>query len=154
RDKLVTGVQTCALPISSPDEAIPLVARARDMAKRLEFWLESPDRTYVFWIERRGRRTFLQATPIDVSSLLDERLFDRTDTEVLTSATLAVAGGFDFTTERLGLRTARSLIVPSHFDYRKQPLLYVPQALPDPRNAAYTASTAQESVELLMAGRR
>jgi ATP-dependent DNA helicase DinG len=138
---------------AAPDEAIPLVARARDMAKRLEFWMESPDRTYVYWIERRGRRTFLQATPIDVSSLLDQRLFDRTDTVVLTSATLAVAGGFDFTKERLGLRTARSLVVPSHFDYGKQALLYVPQSLPDPRNAGFTASAAREIIELLMLSR-
>jgi len=64
-----------------PDEAIPLVTRARELARRLEFWMEGPkgklDKRYVYWIERRGRRTFLQATPIEVSQLLDERLFER-----------------------------------------------------------------------------
>src|ERR1035438_7997730 len=80
---------------AAPDEAIPLMHRAREIARRLEFWMESENRTYVYWIERRGRGTFLQATPIDVSSLLDEKLFDRIDTVVLTSATLAVTGGFD-----------------------------------------------------------
>ena len=77
------------------------------------------DRRYVYWIERRGRGTFLQATPIDVSQLLDEKLFDTVDTVVLTSATLAVAGEFEFTKERLGLRNARTLVVPSHFDYEQ-----------------------------------
>ena len=73
---------------------------------------------YVYWIERRGRGTFLQATPIDVAQVLDQKLFDAVDTVVLTSATLAVAGEFDYTKQRLGLRNARTLVVPSHFDYR------------------------------------
>ncbi|MEP6960712.1 MAG: ATP-dependent DNA helicase, partial [Acidobacteriota bacterium] len=133
----------------APDEAIPLMARARDLAKRLEFWMEGRDKKYVYWIERRGRRTFLQATPIDVAGMLDERLFDAVDTCVLTSATLAVAGGFDYVQQRLGLRSARTEIVESHFDHQKQALLYVPQHLPDPRNAAFPSTAALEIVELL-----
>jgi ATP-dependent DNA helicase DinG len=137
----------------APEEAIPLVARAREMSKRLEFWMESSEKTYVYWIEKRGRGTFLQATPIDVSQLLDKRLFDSIDTVILTSATLAVAGGFEFTQERLGLRSARSLIVSSPFNYHRQALLYVPQNLPDPRNQAFTAEASREIIELLMLSR-
>ncbi len=136
-----------------PEETIPLVNRARDMAHRLEFWMEGNDRTFVYWIERRGRGTFLQATPIDVSKLLDERLFDKIDTVVLTSATLAVAGDFEFAKTRLGLRNPRTLVVPSHFDYQKQALLYVPQTLPDPRSPAFTASAAREIIEILTLSR-
>ena len=62
---------------AAPEETIPLVARAREMARRLEFWMERGDRRYVYWIERRGRGTFLQATPIDVSQMLDEKLVRR-----------------------------------------------------------------------------
>ncbi len=134
---------------SAPDEVLPLMARARDMIKRLEFWMESRDKRYVYWIERRGRRTFLQATPIDVSAMLDERLFDAVDSVVLTSATLAVAGGFDFVQQRLGVRNARTELVESHFDHHAQALLYVPQHLPDPRNQAFTSAAALEIVELL-----
>jgi ATP-dependent DNA helicase DinG len=136
-----------------PEETIPLVNRARDMARKLEFWMEGSDRTFVYWIERRGRGTFLQATPIDVSKLLDQRLFDRIDTVVLTSATLAVAGDFEFAKTRLGLRNPRTLVVPSHFDYQKQALLYVPQTLPDPRSPAFTAAAAREIVEILTLSR-
>ncbi len=138
---------------AAPDEAALLVARARDTARRLEFWMESGDRRFVYWIERRGRGTFLQATPIDVAQLLDQKLFDAVDCVVLTSATLAVAGEFVYTKERLGLRNARTLVVPSHFDYPKQALLYVPQTLPDPRSPAFTAAAAQEIVELLTLSR-
>ena len=53
---------------AAPEEAIPLVHRAREIARRLQFWMEvGRDERYVYWIERRGRGTFLQATPIDVS---------------------------------------------------------------------------------------
>jgi ATP-dependent DNA helicase DinG len=152
RDAL-TALELVALQLellrAAPEEAIPLVNRAREMARRLQFWMESGDRTYVYWIERRGRGAFLQATPIDVSSLLDEKLFDAIDTAVLTSATLAVAGEFEFTRQRLGLRSARTQVVPSHFDYASQALLYVPQELPDPRSPAFTAGAAREIIALL-----
>jgi ATP-dependent DNA helicase DinG len=151
---VLAGLELIALRLemtkAAPEEAIPLINRAREISRRLTFWMENPSKSYVYWIERRGRGTFLQATPIDVSQVLDAKLFDRVDTAVMTSATLAVAGGFDFIKERLGVRNARTLVVPSHFDYQNQALFYVPQNLPDPRNAAFTAAAAEEIVELLM----
>ena len=48
----------------------------------------------------------------------EEKLFDKLDTVILTSATLAVGGTFEFAEKRLGIRHARSLVVPSHFDYQ------------------------------------
>src|SRR5579884_3775717 len=119
-----------------PEEVIPLVRRCQEIAARLRFWMESGDRRFVYWVERRVRSISLQATPIDVSSILEQRLFDTLDTVVLTSATLAVGGSFDFTEQRLGLRSARTLVVPSRFVYRAQALLYVPSHMPDPRSPA------------------
>jgi len=154
---VLAGLELISLQLellkAAPDESIPLVHRAREVARRLQFFMEGSDRRYVYWIERRGRGTFLQATPIDVSQILDEKLFDTVDSVVLTSATLAVAGEFEFTKIRLGLRNARTLVVPSHFDYSKQALLYVPQELPDPRSPAFTSAAAREIVELLFLSR-
>lgn len=133
----------------SPDEVGLLVSRAENLRSNLRFILETRDPTFVYWIEKRGRGCFLQATPIDVAAILDEKLFERVGCVVLTSATLAVAGGFEFVQKRLGLRSARTLVVPSHFDYGKQSLLYVPQHLPDPRNAGFTAQAADEIVRIL-----
>ena len=76
----------------------------------------------------------LQGTPIDVSQILKEHLFEALDTAVLASATLAVGGGFQYIRQRLGVDHARELIVPSHFDYANQAILYVPPDLPDPRS--------------------
>ena len=71
---------------------------------------------YVYWIERRGRGMFLQATPIDVSQLLDEKLFDQVDT-VDSDIGHAGRGGRVSNTskKRLGLRNARTLVVAEPF---------------------------------------
>jgi len=129
---------------NAPDEVIPLFRRTQELSQRLEFWRKGSDRAYVYWVERRVRGCFLQATPIDVSSILEEKLFDALDTVILTSATLAVGETFEFTERRLGIRHTRSLVVPSHFDYPKQALLYVPQHLPDPRSPAFPGAAAAE----------
>jgi ATP-dependent DNA helicase DinG len=118
------------------DEAGPLKKRAADVREQLRFVLESGDRNTVFWIERRGGKSMtvhLQATPIDVSALLGELLFENFGTVVLTSATLTVQGGFAHFRKRLGLEEARELVIPSHFQYEQQALLYLPPHMPDPR---------------------
>ncbi len=134
---------------SQPEDVGPLIRRAEELTLSLRFILESDDADYVYWVERRGRGCFLQATPVDVSTILAERLFDKLDTTVLTSATLAVSGTFEFAKQRFGLPYARTLVVPGHFDYEKQALLYVPQHLPDPRDAGFTKMAADEIIQLL-----
>jgi len=134
---------------NAPEEVIPLFRRVQEMQQRLEFWRKGADRSYVYWVERRGRGCFLQATPIDVSSILEEKLFDSLDTVILTSATLAVGETFEFAERRLGIRHTRSLVVPSHFEYARQALLYVPQHLPDPRSPAFPRAAAEEITRIL-----
>src|SRR5919205_2139261 len=86
-----------------PPEVENLVRRTREARFQLEFIVAGDDRRYVYWVERRGRGLFLRASPIDVSTLLQDKLFERVETVVLTSATLASANGFDFIRRRLGL---------------------------------------------------
>ena len=132
-----------------PDEVVPLMRRTLELGQGVRFVMESDEEEFVYWVERRGRGCFLQATPIDVSGLLAERLFNRVETIVLTSATLAVAGEFDFVRARLGVANARTLIVPGHFDYQKQALLYVPQQLPEPRSPAFVKAASEEIMRIL-----
>ena len=135
-----------------PEEVFQFSKRAEELKVQLGFILESKDRNTVFWIERRGglgrartgqRLVVLQATPIDVSQLLRQTLFENLDSAVLTSATLAVSNGFDYIQRRLGLDHARTLIVPSHFDYSRQALLFVAPDLPDPRSDQFAPRAAK-----------
>ncbi len=145
---------------NKPEEIHSLIRRTDLLSFQLRFLLEDQNRNIVFWIERRmeGRRregrsshVFLQATPIDVSQILRQTLFENEEfgTAVLTSATLAVSGGFDYIRTRLGVENARELVVPSHFDYERQAILYVPPDLPDPRTPQF-ASMAAECIRCVL----
>ncbi len=155
--------------IADLDEAPGLKNRAATLRADLQFMLESKASNMVFWLERRAapgasrrpkqaaprkarsraaaRSTFLQATPIDVSELLRDLVFDQIPTVVLTSATLTVQGGFEHLRRRLGLPQSelgtRELVVPSHFQYGKQALLYLPPSMPDPRDPEFVAAAAK-----------
>jgi ATP-dependent DNA helicase DinG len=154
-----------------PEDVFALARRSRELETQLRFVMENEDPNTVFWIERRGSRTsalnrgaapvsenkkaigrsnvFLQATPIDVGQILRECLWSKLETAVLTSATLAVGNGFEYARRRLGLDQARELIVPSHFDYERQAIFYVPPHLPDPR-APQFAAEASAVIERLL----
>jgi ATP-dependent DNA helicase DinG len=125
------------------EEALGLKKRVADIREHLRFLLEAESVNTVFWIERRARNTYLQATPIDVSDLLSDLLFDQYPSVILTSATLTVQGGFAHLRKRLGLRDARELVVPSHFRYQEQALLYLPPGMPDPREPTFGAQAAR-----------
>jgi ATP-dependent DNA helicase DinG len=132
-----------------PEEVIAMARRAAETRRELAFLMESEEKSYVYWYERRGRGVFLAATPIDVSEILREKLFERFDTVVLTSATLAVGGRFDYLKQRLGVMPANETVLPQEFDYPEQALLYIPPALPDVRNPGFAASAADEIARLL-----
>jgi ATP-dependent DNA helicase DinG len=97
----------------------------------------------------RRQHVFLQATPIDVGPILRECLWSKLECAVLTSATLAVGGGFEYIRKRLGFEHARDLVLESHFDYASQAMLYVSPDLPDPRTPQFTTKAAERIRKLL-----
>ncbi|HKX84170.1 MAG TPA: ATP-dependent DNA helicase, partial [Pyrinomonadaceae bacterium] len=132
-------------------EAESLVRRIRQTRFDLDFIVTQAERNYVYWLEKRGRGMFLRASPVDVSELLREKLFDKVETCILTSATLSSNSSFNFVRERLGLDTAKTsgMIAPSAFDYESQAILYLPKAMPDPRSPEFTQIAAGEIVKIL-----
>ena len=139
---------------SKPEEVFAFTRRAQELHVQLDFLLEHEDKNTVFWIERRrtGRDRIgvsMQATPIDVGPILRECLWSKLDAVVLTSATLAVGGGFEYIRSRLGVEHLREHVLPSHFDYQSQALFYVPPDLPDPRTPQFTAKASERIRQLL-----
>ncbi len=138
--------------LKGAEDAQPLRRRTGMVREQLKFLMESEDRNTVFWLERRSGRTMsthLQATPIDVSELLRELLFSVYPSVVLTSATLTVQGGFAHIEKRLGLDEPRELVVPSHFKYQQQALLYLPPEMPDPREPGFQEAAARRIRQML-----
>jgi ATP-dependent DNA helicase DinG len=141
-----------------PEEVFGFARRTRELRTQLAFIMESKDKNTVFWIDQRGEarrsrggqtHTILQATPIDVSQILKQTLFENVESAVLTSATLAVSSpdrqsSFEYIRNRLGVEHAREEVLPSHFDYANQAILYVPPDLPDPRSASFARQAAEK----------
>jgi ATP-dependent DNA helicase DinG len=143
-----------SLKKEEPDEVVASLARrARELREDLTFLIRASDTDFVYYVESRGRGLFLRASPIDVSRVAKEALFDRMRATVLTSATLAVDGSFEYVKSRLGVRDATELRVESEFDYARQALLYLPRRVPPPKSPAFSAAAAREVIEILKRSR-
>lgn len=143
---LDTKVQALA---DATEDLLALSRRAHEAADDVDLVLDAGDENLVYFLERRGRGTFLRAAPIDVSSIVRELLLDRLQGAVLTSATLAVDGSFDYQRSRLGIGAAIELRLPSEFDYAAQTVLYLPRQMPEPRSPAFTRDAAAQVKALL-----
>jgi ATP-dependent DNA helicase DinG len=135
------------------EEVRTLQNRASQLRTDLRILMAADDDDYVYYVENRGRTFVMRASPIDVSRIISTALFDRFRTTILTSATLAIEGGFDYLKGRLGIRQADELCVPSEFDYTKQALLYLPKRMPPPKAPNFTEAAARETIQLLQRSR-
>ncbi len=109
-----------------------------------------PESGAVYWIERSQiqDRISLNAAPIHVGDLLQDQLFGRLRSLVLTSATITTDGQFDFVANRLGLTDADELAVASPFNYRKSTLLYLADDIPEPNAPGYQRRMQETLIEL------
>ncbi len=135
----------------APADAESIVRRTRQLRFDLNFIVKGEDKKFVYWLERRGRGVFLRASPIDVSGLLQDKLFEKVPTVILTSATLSSAGNFNFIRERLGLDEAEEMIAESIFDFENQAVLYLPPRMPDPRSPQWAGAAAEEVIKVVNA---
>jgi ATP-dependent DNA helicase DinG len=155
------SVETIADRLAESEESEQrgqILQELRGVMRRLESVSDGLNRTLrpaaggaptVRWLERtpRGQHVGLHAVPLDLAPILRELLFDRLETTVVTSATLAAGGEFDFLESRLGLAgedspvTVRE-ILPSPFDYPSQCVFGIPDDLPAPREDDHAHATA------------
>ncbi|HKS43007.1 MAG TPA: ATP-dependent DNA helicase [Blastocatellia bacterium] len=142
-----------ALVRNPPPELDNILRRAQSLKFDLQFVVTGDEPGFVYWCEKRGRGVFLHATPIDVSGLLEEKLFSCVHSAVLTSATMTAGKSFDFIKGRLGITNAQEVMVESHFDFASQAVLYLPKDMPDPRSRDFLDASVDEIVQILEATR-
>ena len=141
----LTGLADAVAPLRETSPGFDAChARAIEMAGRLARWSEQQDQDQdvgdVLWYELTARGFRLQRTPLDVSGPLREHREKSRAAWVFTSATLAVAGGFDHIATRLGLDDPETVLEPSPFDWNTQALCYMPPGLPEPMSRGYTTA--------------
>jgi ATP-dependent DNA helicase DinG len=150
---LVQALEDVATAIGSlaepTEDASAMAARAVAMRDDLRFLLRTSDADYVYFLEWRGRGLFLRAAPIEVSSIVRTTVLERFASTVLTSATLSVDGSFAYVRGRLGIGSAAEVRLPSEFDFRTQAILYLPPAMPSPKQPAFASAAAREIVAIL-----
>lgn len=107
----------------------------------------------VTWIETRARSAAVGSTPIEVANILRQAVFERVPAVIATSATLTSNGTFQFFRSRVGADSPHvptvELVVPSHFDFETQALLYTPTDLPEPADPSFAQLAVQRVAHLI-----
>ena len=98
-----------------------------------------PKPEVVYWVEVQpaGNRISLHASPINISSLLQEYIWHSKTSVILTSATLTTNGEFNYIRNRLGAEAANELALGSPFDYENAALLYLCNDIAEPHTNEY-----------------
>ena len=155
------SVETIADRLAESEETerrSAILQELRAVMRRLDAMCDGLNRTLrpagggpatVRWMERaaRAQHLTLSAVPLDLAPVLRSLLFDRLDTVVLTSATLAAGGEFGFLEARLGLSGEDSPVTvreafASPFDYPSQCVFGIPNDMPEPREDEHAHATA------------
>ena len=132
--------------LETKEEAIKM--ELNDIAEQLSeaqqgliSFMDQSEPEHVYWIEKTGRTTnycSLHAAPIDMASHLQEQLFQKKTSAILTSATLSTgAPQLNYFRARVGATEVEALQLGSPFNYQEQMKLYMVKTMPDPRDAGY-----------------
>lgn len=145
---LVASLEADALEVAAAEG---LARRARELAESVRFVLSAQDRDFVYWTENQPKQAALGASPIRVSNLLAQFMFEAFDAVALTSATLS-AGQADlrYFREAVGVaEEAEALMLASPFDYPTQAALYLPLDAPEPTAPGAAEALARHGEALI-----
>jgi ATP-dependent DNA helicase DinG len=165
----LAALMEMALAVEEDDAMAMIARRARDLRADLARIAETSEKPLpaslrlreplgfeggVTWLDVRDRSVSLGASPVEVGPLLREKLLDRVESVVFTSATLAThthAGpSFHYARSRLGASPdAHELVVPSPFDFSARAGFYVASDLPEPTSPGFDEASADRVSELL-----
>ena len=134
------------------------LTQTSELLETFSLMVENNRDDLVYWCEPpasdKKQDSRLKASPVNVASVLKNRLYDFLNTAVFTSATLTVGERFDYFKNRVGLffvdndrLVERSYGSPFHYD--EQVLLGVPTFLPDPRDSRFV-KIASELLRLII----
>jgi ATP-dependent DNA helicase DinG len=141
--KLSSHLTRCSQALKSDEEKIEVTSsadRCASFAVSIDQWLGQELEGQVYWVESRGERqsrVVLASAPIDVGPVLQNYLYSKCPTVIMTSATLSAGGenGFRHAQQRLGFADAQTRQLGSPFNYREQAELHLFRTMPDPSAA-------------------
>ncbi|MFH1854734.1 MAG: helicase C-terminal domain-containing protein [Candidatus Omnitrophota bacterium] len=133
-------------------EISAFIRKINALNNSLEAILSQGDENYVYWIEchrhSRNSKISINAAPVNISNILEEKLFSSRKPVILTSATLSVEhSSFQYLRKRLGIKEAKELKLGSPFDYKNQVRMYIAKNMPLPNQITEYASAVAERVK-------
>lgn len=158
-ERLAAGIEELVASFDLPDaeemeaQTLGMAGHLEEMRSQMNHFILDPADTFIYWLEMRPNSDHLSihAAPLHVGPLVQEHLFHKKDSVILTSATLRTGGTFDYFRERLHAWDARELAVGSPFDYEESTLFYVVDDIPEPSERGYQNLVAQGMAALFKA---
>jgi len=174
RDRINTSPGRAPRAASTLPEALEVTSRRSEELRAALAQVAEGATGRVTWLERSSANTTLSSSPIDLSVLFRERVFETVPAVILTSATLSTSTAlsrpttepdadgpekpaprspFGYFRARYGVSDDRlpvaELLVASPFDFAQNALLYTPRDLPAPNAPNFTESAAARVAELV-----
>jgi ATP-dependent DNA helicase DinG len=142
-----------------------LLAKARDCQNLLEahrHLISAEDEQFVYWVEVPGQEgsidSRLRSAPLNIAQLMRTMVYQRLRTAIHTSATLSVAGQFQYFQDRIGLllvepERLHTLSLGTPFDFDEQALVCLPSYLPSPKNPGFLKAVIETIYQAILATR-
>jgi ATP-dependent DNA helicase DinG len=122
--------------------------------ERLQELVLEPDDNTIYWVafQPDGSRISIHTAPLDIGPMVEEHLWLKKDTVIMTSATLRTDDTFDFIRERLDALDVGECVIDSPFDYEESTLLYLVNDIPEPgQRDAYQQAVERGLIDLCRA---
>ncbi|MGD2144131.1 MAG: helicase C-terminal domain-containing protein [Anaerolineae bacterium] len=155
-ERLAGGLEELAASydVREPEELqiqmLGMAEHLEEIRQEISHMIMDPSSSLIYWLDMQpnSEHLSLHAAPLHVGPLVEEQLFHKKRSVVLTSATLRTGGTFDFLRERLHGWDANELAVGSPFDYQSSTLFYIVDDIPEPSERGYQRMVAQGMAEL------
>ena len=147
-ERTLKEVQDYALTDNEEQEVKAHHSYCQRLRGELDMILRQDDPNYVYWAEmsprRRTPRILLNGTPSNANKILQEHLFNKKESIVMTSATLSTNRNFAYFKNRIGISECNELIVDSPFDFKKQVEIHIPRYMPDPNSREFVPAVIEK----------
>ncbi|MEM8857944.1 MAG: helicase C-terminal domain-containing protein [Chloroflexota bacterium] len=125
-----------------------------DMRQNIDAIVMTPQEDFIYWAESFRDSLSIHAAPLHVGPLVEEHIFHKMETVVLTSATMRTAPAFgddepnfEYIRNRLMAETAYEMAVGSPFDYQANTLLWLMSDMPEPNQPYYQKYVEQVIID-------
>lgn len=125
--------------------------RTAALREALVAWRDADCAERVRWGEVFASSLQLHSSPLSVADTFRKQMEGRRRAWIFTSATLSVKGNFAHYQHGLGLEGARCQSWDSPFDYERQGLLYVPEAMPNPNTETFVEAVVEAVLPVIKA---